>query len=122
MKKIFKLITILLLLIILCFLIIGCANRPKYGTYINENNPDSMVMITEDYIKCINVDFTQLNQEIKRDFNIDLMLNEQMNKERSYTYEKGKIIVDIMTGLALSFEYSNKKIDIMQIEYKLRES
>lgn len=120
--KSLKLSLVLLLIIIFSFALIGCNNnRLVYGTYIDENSPDSSVVITEDYIKCVNVDFTQLNEDIKKDLNVDMMLNTQMNREKEYTYKDGKITVNIMTGIELSFDYSNKKIKISQAEYTLKE-
>ena len=89
-----------------------------YGTYVNENNPEEKIVLTEDYIEFVNIDWSKIESDYKALLDIDVSLDEILSGHQDYRYrvtERGpalSVYVSHDIGLSLQYSKQNKSINL----------
>lgn len=118
-----KKITIILIIISIVgvILLTGCGQQKlSTGTYVNENNSNESIVVYKDTIKFNNLNFDDLNEELKKDMGFDFKLTETLSKNNSYSIDKSNIIVDVANIVSLNFEFKDKVIYVNNKKFVLQ--
>jgi len=106
---------IFLLSLFFSITLIGCQKKEKifFGTYINENNSNQEIIISEEYISFKNLDFTSFNSEILESIGINADLNNLFNGENNkhrYLFVDNQIKIEVLNIASIIFDVIDEKI------------
>lgn len=88
----------------------GCTSEVLTGVYVNEKNASEKIVVTENTISFINVNFDAFNEELKNDLGVDFRLTSELKKENPYRCKGNTIFVSVLDIIEVNFEYTNKYI------------
>lgn len=113
-----KLLTsFIIIMIILTCALSGCTRDVPTGVYVNKNNDSEKIIVTENTISFVNVNFDAFNKELKDDFGVDFRLTYELTKENDYRCEGNTIFVSVLDLIEVNFEYTNKYIIVNESKF-----
>lgn len=115
-----KTVAIVVLMCVLSLVLIGCGDSTvSLGTYQNENKPEEQIIITETTIQFVNVSFDDFSKEFCQVLGMDYNFTDFFSAENAYTVENGVLMVELTSGLSISFEYGKDYISVNEEKFKL---